>query len=171
MGVVGAQRRPTHQPMRLLRLLCLGLFAGQAKGAACALGVVGDFFNEVAGVDKSFHRKLPKDPSRWGKYICGVLKLTQSAVDVTLGIDVSWWKLAFLSKADQKIVVSGICVAHFRCPSFAPVCPRDVREHVPSRREKTSMRSRAYAEPGAPPASLRSSGSSKPLGIGRTVGF
>ena len=101
------KRRPTHHTMKILRLLCLGLFAGQARGAACALGVVGDFFNEVAGVDKSFHRKLPTDTSKWGKLICGVLKLAQSTVDVTLGMDVSWWKLAFLSEADKKIVVSG----------------------------------------------------------------
>ena len=73
-----------YQTMKLLRLICLGLFAGQARGAACPLGVVGDFFNEVAGVDKSFHRRLPTDTSKWGKLICGVLKLAQSTVDVTL---------------------------------------------------------------------------------------
>ena len=65
--------------MKLLRLVCVGLFAGQAKGVACPPGVVGDFLDECAGVDKSFHKILPAgDGAAWRAAIRGILKLPQT---------------------------------------------------------------------------------------------
>lgn len=110
-GVGEPKRRPTQHTMKLLRLLCLGLFAAQARGAACPLGALGDFFDAVAGVDKSFHRRLPNDPSRWGKYICGVLKLSQS-VDVSLYIRRDGQALRARRRAFDQRIRTGPCRRH-----------------------------------------------------------
>jgi len=72
--------------MKLLTLLLVALVVATASGVACPLGVVGDFFDAVAGVDKSFHKKLPCDAAKWNKAILGILGLA-ATVSVTIAIN------------------------------------------------------------------------------------
>ena len=80
-------------------------------------------------------KKITKEDT--GKLICGVLKLAQSTVDVTLGMDVSWWKFAFLSEADKKIVVSGPASHIFVAP----------RSHLCARATSANLYLRAGKRP------------------------
>ena len=93
--------------MKLLTLLLVALVVATVSGVACPLGVVGDFFDAVAGVDKSFHKKLPCDAAKWNKAILGILGLA-ATVSVTIAIDVSYWSCAARSMAGPRLYQNGI---------------------------------------------------------------